>query len=131
MPAQPIHCDRPGDSHLADVLISPLDGSATTAWCNEHYLLFMVETVNAVFEAEAAATAAEAAARLEAAGDVGAPPTSGESSDVADPPAVPPTSAARRGDKPETAPTASPDPSASQGPDLAGVDDSGDHKTLA
>ena len=98
---QPITCDYQGaDPHLADTLVSRIENGETMAWCDAHYIAVCRAIVEAVEQAEADATDADALARL---GDVESadPPTSATSSDAADPQAEPPTNGAGGPEGPE------------------------------
>lgn len=67
--AATIMCQAPGDPHPADVLLNRLDGSTAFALCDADYVAWIVQTVDAMREAEAEAdrAAATAAADAEAA----------------------------------------------------------------
>lgn len=97
--AQPIHCDAEGESHLADVMVSELDGSSTLAWCHEHYIAVVQAIAQAIADAEAAATDAEATDRLAGVTAPPDPPTSPGSS-AADGPPVEPAGNAPDGPEP-------------------------------
>src|SRR6266540_4366806 len=57
--AQAIHCDGPGETHLADVLVSRIDNGDTTAWCFAHY----VDVCRAVVESAEQASRERGAGR--------------------------------------------------------------------
>lgn len=121
--ASPIHCDVHGQAHLADVLVSQLASGDTMAACSEGYLelcrAFVAQAEAQAAAAEADATAADAADRLEAAG----PLSSGESSDAADQPPGPPTSAVDGSEATEGTETPAQGEAAPGGPSLAPLEE--------
>jgi hypothetical protein len=68
--AQPLTCDAHAGAHLADWLVTHLTDGQTVGYCDAAYFEQMLGAVNAVAEAEAAESAAEAERKL---ADVPAP----------------------------------------------------------
>ncbi len=123
--AQPIHCDAEGDAHLADVMVSELDGSSTLAWCHAHYVEVVQAIAQAVADREAEATAADAADRLAGVTAPADPPTSPGSSDADGPPAEPPTNGAGEPEPPTRATRTRNRGSARPGPSVGPLGDPG------
>lgn len=59
MSAQPIRCDAPEHDHLADVMVSRLDGSLAIALCDQAFLDFAAAMVAAAMPPETAPDAPE------------------------------------------------------------------------
>lgn len=123
--AQPIHCDAEGDSHLADVMVSELDGSSTLAWCHEHYIAVVQAIAQAIVDQEAQAAEADALARLAAVQAPPDPPTSPGSSAADDPPAEPAGNAPDEPEQPARATRTRNRASARPGPDTGPLGDPG------
>lgn len=62
--AQPILCDYHGLTHLADLMVTTLDGGNVVSYCHEGFAEVMYQTVERMVDAENARTAAEAEAKL-------------------------------------------------------------------
>lgn len=87
--ATPIYCDVHDQAHLADLLVTPLDGSQGIASCRPGYLELCRGVVEQAEAAEREATDAEATARLEGSDHAhpgrGSPESSGEGAAPAGP----------------------------------------------